>query len=134
MIAEILRCGNCALLPDVGSLSCQLNYSEENLKQARAALERLTLLCAAQTKPLRLPVAKRLNALYRGDERRFQHPGSLFRTVDMAREVNRLKAEDMAAANAWRLTCVNFLPYWACWSKNRNVPAKRCAGRRQRSG
>ncbi len=28
-------------LPDVGRLSRQLNYSEENLKQARAALERL---------------------------------------------------------------------------------------------
>ena len=36
---------------------------------------------------------------------------------DMAREVNRLKAEDMAARMQWHLTCVNFPPYWACWSK-----------------
>ncbi|XPE68382.1 hypothetical protein ACNKHP_20430 [Shigella boydii] len=38
----------------------ELNYSEETLKQARAALERLTLRCAAQIKPLRLSVVKSL--------------------------------------------------------------------------
>ncbi len=63
-MCEILRRGNRALLPDVGPLSQPLNYSEENLKQARAALERLYMRCAAQIKPLRLPVAKRLKRLY----------------------------------------------------------------------
>lgn len=43
-----------------GHYRSQLNYSEENLKQARAALGVSTLRCAAQIKPLRLPVAKRL--------------------------------------------------------------------------
>lgn len=43
-----------------GHYRSQLNYSEENLKQARAALERLYTALRGWIKPLRLPVAKRL--------------------------------------------------------------------------
>ena len=43
-----------------GHYRSQLNYSEENLKQRVRRWNVSTLRCAAQTKPLRLPVAKRL--------------------------------------------------------------------------
>ncbi|XPE39329.1 hypothetical protein ACNKHS_02815 [Shigella flexneri] len=42
----------------------------------------------------------------------------------MAREVNRLKSEDMAAANAWRLICVSSPPSSACWSRSRTCSCK----------
>ncbi|MDU5319355.1 MAG: DALR domain-containing protein [Escherichia coli] len=51
----------------------------------------------------------------------FNTPEAYSVLFDMAREVNRLKAEDMAAANP-------------AGARTGSVPAKRRAGRRQRSG
>ncbi len=78
--AEILRCGNCALLPDVGSLSQPAELQRRDLKQARAALERLYTACAAQTKTV-APAGEAFEARFIGSNgRRFQR-GSLFRAV-----------------------------------------------------
>ncbi len=41
----------------------------------------------------------------------------------MAREVNRLKGEDMTAAVRWRLICGRFLACWDCWAGAGCFPA-----------
>jgi cysteinyl-tRNA synthetase len=64
-----------------GHYRSQLNYSEENLKQARSALERLyTALRDGQIRR-RGGWRSLRSTLYRGDGRRLQHPGSLFGAV-----------------------------------------------------
>ncbi|MEA1065748.1 cysteine--tRNA ligase [Erwinia sp. HR93] len=83
-----------------GHYRSQLNYSEENLKQARSALERLyTALrgtdvnaAAAGGESFEARFTEAMN-----DD--FNTPEAYSVLFDMAREVNRLKAEDMAAAN-----------------------------------
>ncbi|MFP1452463.1 DALR domain-containing protein [Escherichia coli] len=62
----------------------------------------------------------------------FRRPEAYSVLFDMAREVNRLKAEDMAAANAMashlrKLRCIG-----PAGARTGSVPAKRRAGRRQR--
>ncbi|KAB7681194.1 cysteine--tRNA ligase [Plesiomonas shigelloides] len=84
-----------------GHYRSQLNYSEENLKQARTALERLY----TALRGLDLSVApaggeafeERFRAAMDDD---FNTPEAYSVLFDMAREVNRLKADDLAAANA----------------------------------
>ena len=99
-----LRCGNRALLPGMSGhyRAFQLNHSEENLKQARSALE---LLCT----PLRaVPTDLFPAAGGEAFEARFvEVMNDDFNTLEaysvlfaIWREVNRLKSEDMAAANA----------------------------------
>ncbi len=85
-----------------GHYRSQLNYSEENLKQARAALERLYTALRGTDKTVALPVAKRLKRALLKRWTTISTPRKPIATLlfDMAREVNRLKAEDMAAANA----------------------------------
>ncbi|MGL5365046.1 MAG: cysteine--tRNA ligase, partial [Plesiomonas shigelloides] len=84
-----------------GHYRSQLNYSEENLKQARTALERLY----TALRGLDLSVApaggeafeERFRTAMDDD---FNTPEAYSVLFDMAREVNRLKADDLAAANA----------------------------------
>lgn len=84
-----------------GHYRSQLNYSEENLKQARAALERLYTALRG-TDAMAQPAADeafegRFRAAMDDD---FNTPEAYSVLFDMAREVNRLKGEDMAQANA----------------------------------
>ncbi|CNG87039.1 cysteinyl-tRNA synthetase [Yersinia kristensenii] len=84
-----------------GHYRSQLNYSEENLKQARASLERLyTALRGTDVNAAPAGGAEfeaRFRAAMDDD---FNTPEAYSVLFDLAREVNRLKAEDMTAANA----------------------------------
>ena len=88
-----------------GHYRSQLNYSEDNLKQARSALERLytaikdvDLTVAAA--PAEEFVAK-FNAAMDDD---FNTPEAYSVLFDMVREINRLKLADMAQASALAVT------------------------------
>ncbi|MGF1766180.1 cysteine--tRNA ligase [Enterovibrio makurazakiensis] len=82
-----------------GHYRSQLNYSEENLKQARSAVERLY----TSLRGLDLSVAaeggeafvERFKAAMDDD---FNTPEAYSVLFDMAREINRLKAEDESSA------------------------------------
>ncbi|WP_145489583.1 cysteine--tRNA ligase [Yersinia aleksiciae] len=84
-----------------GHYRSQLNYSEENLKQARASLERLyTALRGTDAKAAPAGGAEfeaRFRAAMDDD---FNTPEAYSVLFDIAREVNRLKTEDIAAANS----------------------------------
>ena len=84
-----------------GHYRSQLNYSEDNLKQARASLERLytalkdldlTVTAANATDYL-----NRFNAAMDDD---FNTPEAYSVLFDMVREINKLKAEDLSKASA----------------------------------
>ncbi|CFR14578.1 cysteine--tRNA ligase [Yersinia frederiksenii] len=83
-----------------GHYRSQLNYSEENLKQARASLERLyTALRGTDANAIPAGGAEfeaRFRAAMDDD---FNTPEAYSVLFDIAREVNRLKTEDIAAAN-----------------------------------
>jgi cysteinyl-tRNA synthetase len=84
-----------------GHYRSQLNYSEDNLKQARAALERLytaikDLDLTVDAAPAEAFVAKFKSAM--DDD--FNTPEAYSVLFDMVREINRLKITDMAAASA----------------------------------
>lgn len=83
-----------------GHYRSQLNYSEENLKQARASLERLyTALRGMDTNAVAAG-GEEFEARFRAAmDDDFNTPEAYSVLFDMAREVNRLKGEDMAAAN-----------------------------------
>lgn len=83
-----------------GHYRSQLNYGEENLKQARAALERL-YTALRNTDPTGTPVGgEQFEARFReAMDDDFNTPEAYSALFDMAREVNRLKSEDMTAAN-----------------------------------
>mgnify|MGYP000054964626 CR=1 FL=1 len=84
-----------------GHYRSQLNYSEENLKQARAALERLYTALRGTDKSVPAAGGEAFEARFidvMNDD--FNTPEAYSVLFDMAREVNRLKSEDMAAANA----------------------------------
>lgn len=83
-----------------GHYRSQLNYSEENLKQARASLERLYTALRG-TDPQALPAGgadfeARFRTAMNDD---FNTPEAYSVLFDMARELNRLKAEEPAAAD-----------------------------------
>ncbi|MCK8537617.1 cysteine--tRNA ligase [Yersinia ruckeri] len=84
----------------LGHYRSQLNYSEENLKQARASLERLyTALRGMDTNAVAAG-GEEFEARFRAAmDDDFNTPEAYSVLFDMAREVNRLKGEDMAAAN-----------------------------------
>lgn len=93
-----------------GHYRSQLNYSEENLNQARAGLERLYIALRGtdlQAEPLGGEefVARFRQAM--DDD--FNTPEAYSVLFDMAREINRLKSEDSAAANglAAELRCLS---------------------------
>lgn len=83
-----------------GHYRSQLNYSEENLKQARTALERLYTALRGTDNSIvakgETDYAARFREAMDDD---FNTPEAYSVLFDLAREVNRLKAEDMAAAN-----------------------------------
>lgn len=84
-----------------GHYRSQLNYSEDNLNQARASLERLYtslrgLDLTAQPAGGEVYVTRFADAM--NDD--FNTPEAYSVLFDMAREINRLKTEDMAAASS----------------------------------
>ncbi|MGI2114524.1 cysteine--tRNA ligase [Shewanella frigidimarina] len=84
-----------------GHYRSQLNYSEDNLKQARAALERLYtalkgLDLTVDAAPVEAFVAKFKSAM--DDD--FNTPEAYSVLFEMVREINRLKTTDMTAASA----------------------------------
>ncbi len=81
-----------------GHYRSQLNYSEDNLKQARAALERM--YTALRDLPL-APAAGGDEQVARFKEAMdddFNTPEAYSALFDLVREINRQKAEDMAVA------------------------------------
>lgn len=88
-----------------GHYRSQLNYSEENLKQSRSALERLYI--ALRGTDVNAPAAggegfeARFRAAMDDD---FNTPEAYSVLFDLAREVNRLKSEEMAAAQGLAAT------------------------------
>lgn len=84
-----------------GHYRSQLNYSEENLNQARASLERL--YTALRGLDLATPAAggeeyvTRFAEVMNDD---FNTPEAYSVLFDMAREINRLKTENLSAASA----------------------------------
>ncbi len=84
-----------------GHYRSQLNYSEENLKQARSALERLyTALRRTNPSTRRGAKPSKHPRFIEAMDDDFNTPEAYSVLFDMAREVNRLKTEDAAAANA----------------------------------
>ncbi|KKD57949.1 cysteinyl-tRNA synthetase [Grimontia sp. AD028] len=83
-----------------GHYRSQLNYSEENLKQARASMERLYTslrgLDLSVTAEGGEEFTERFKAAMDDD---FNTPEAYSVLFDMAREINRLKAEDVEAAS-----------------------------------
>ncbi|MBK5142886.1 cysteine--tRNA ligase [Budviciaceae bacterium BWR-B9] len=83
-----------------GHYRSQLNYSEENLKQARTALERLYTALRGTDEAVKAQGNTEFEARFReAMDDDFNTPESYSVLFDMAREINRLKAEDMVAAN-----------------------------------
>lgn len=83
-----------------GHYRSQLNYSEENLKQARSALERLYTALRNTDPDAQAVGGEEFEARFReamNDD--FNTPEAYSVLFDMARDVNRLKTEDSAAAN-----------------------------------
>ena len=84
-----------------GHYRSQLNYSEENLKQARSALERLYIAVRGTDKSVAPAGGDAFEARFievMNDD--FNTPEAYSVLFDMAREINRLKVEDVTAANA----------------------------------
>ena len=83
-----------------GHYRSQLNYGEENLKQARAALERLyTALRHTDASAEAAGGEAFVTRFCAAMDDDFNTPEAYSVLFDLAREVNRLKAEDRAAAN-----------------------------------
>ncbi|MGL5223092.1 MAG: DALR domain-containing protein, partial [Plesiomonas shigelloides] len=84
-----------------GHYRSQLNYSEENLKQARTALERLYTALRGLDLSAAPAGGEAFEERFRtAMDDDFNTPEAYSVLFDMAREVNRLKADDLAAANA----------------------------------
>lgn len=88
-----------------GHYRSQLNYSEDNLKQARSALERLyTAIKDVDLTVAAAPAEEfvvKFNAAMDDD---FNTPEAYSVLFDMVREINRLKLADMAQASALAVT------------------------------
>ncbi|HIE1233087.1 TPA: cysteine--tRNA ligase [Serratia marcescens] len=83
-----------------GHYRSQLNYSEENLKQARTALERLYTALRGTDANAAPAGGEAFEARFReAMDDDFNTPEAYSALFDLAREVNRLKEEDMAAAS-----------------------------------
>ncbi|MEL7629857.1 cysteine--tRNA ligase [Pectobacterium aroidearum] len=83
-----------------GHYRSQLNYSEDNLKQARAALERLYTALRGTDPDAAAQGGDEFEARFReAMDDDFNTPEAYSVLFDMAREVNRLKTEDVQAAN-----------------------------------
>lgn len=83
-----------------GHYRSQLNYSEENLKQARASLERLYTALRGTDANATPAGGGEFEARFRAAmDDDFNTPEAYSALFDIAREVNRLKTEDITAAN-----------------------------------
>ncbi|RYM54415.1 cysteine--tRNA ligase [Serratia proteamaculans] len=83
-----------------GHYRSQLNYSEENLKQARTALERLYTALRGTDVNAQPAGGEVFETRFReAMDDDFNTPEAYSALFDLAREVNRLKAEDLMAAN-----------------------------------
>ncbi|MEC5343236.1 cysteine--tRNA ligase [Brenneria populi] len=83
-----------------GHYRSQLNYSEENLKQARSALERLYTALRGTDRGVEAKGGEEFEARFReAMDDDFNTPEAYSVLFDMAREVNRLKSEDRLAAS-----------------------------------
>lgn len=83
-----------------GHYRSQLNYSEDNLKQARSALERLyTSLRGLDTSVEAADGEEFVARFKEAMDDDFNTPEAYSVLFDMAREINRLKTDDMAAAS-----------------------------------
>lgn len=83
-----------------GHYRSQLNYSEENLKQARASLERLYTALRGTDANATPAGGTEFEARFRAAmDDDFNTPEAYSALFDIAREVNRLKTEDITAAN-----------------------------------
>ncbi|NMH64450.1 cysteine--tRNA ligase [Shewanella salipaludis] len=84
-----------------GHYRSQLNYSEDNLKQARAALERLyTALKGLDLTVVAAPADEFVAKFKTAMDDDFNTPEAYSVLFDMVREINRLKTSDMAQASA----------------------------------
>jgi len=83
-----------------GHYRSQLNYSEENLKLARTSLERLYIALRGSDVNAAAAGGEAFVTRFRAAmDDDFNTPEAYSVLFDMARDINRLKAEDMAAAN-----------------------------------
>ncbi|WP_318449345.1 cysteine--tRNA ligase [Photobacterium leiognathi] len=83
-----------------GHYRSQLNYSEENLKQARSALERLYTSLRGLDRSVEAAGGEEFVARFKeAMDDDFNTPEAYSVLFDMAREINRLKADDVAAAS-----------------------------------
>lgn len=84
-----------------GHYRSQLNYSEENLKQARSAVERLyTALRGLDRDAVAAKEDIYVSRFKEAMNDDFNTPEAYSVLFDMAREINRLKSEDLVAASA----------------------------------
>ena len=84
-----------------GHYRSQLNYSEDNLKQARSALERLYTSLRGLDTSVEAAGGEEFVARFKeAMDDDFNTPEAYSALFDMAREINRLKSEDTAAASA----------------------------------
>ncbi|PSW18719.1 cysteine--tRNA ligase [Photobacterium sanctipauli] len=84
-----------------GHYRSQLNYSEDNLKQARSALERLYTSLRGLDASVEAGGGDEFVARFKASmDDDFNTPEAYSVLFDMAREINRLKGEDLAAASA----------------------------------
>ncbi|MFV0596998.1 cysteine--tRNA ligase [Shewanella sp.] len=84
-----------------GHYRSQINYSEENLKQARAALERLyTAIKDVDLTVAAAPAEEFVSKFKAAMDDDFNTPEAYSVLFDMVREINRLKTTDMAQASA----------------------------------
>lgn len=84
-----------------GHYRSQLNYSEDNLKQARSALERLyTSLRGLDADAPAAGGEEFVTRFKEAMDDDFNTPEAYSALFDMAREINRLKSDDLAAASA----------------------------------
>ncbi|AWK82286.1 cysteine--tRNA ligase [Photobacterium damselae] len=83
-----------------GHYRSQLNYSEDNLKQARSALERLYTSLRGLDTSVEAAGGEEFVARFKeAMDDDFNTPEAYSGLFDMAREINRLKTDDMAAAS-----------------------------------
>jgi cysteinyl-tRNA synthetase len=88
-----------------GHYRSQLNYSEDNLKQAKAALARLyTGLKGLDLTVKAAPAAEFVDKFTAAMDDDFNTPEAYSVLFDMVREINRLKVDDIAAAAALGVT------------------------------
>ncbi|MGS0825928.1 cysteine--tRNA ligase [Shewanella sp. 0m-8] len=84
-----------------GHYRSQLNYSEDNLKQAKSALERIyTALKDLDLTVEAAPAEDFVNKFKSAMDDDFNTPEAYSVLFDIVREINRLKATDMAKASA----------------------------------